>query len=60
MIMNINDVSVLEKLNELIASNRLNNNQTLHLINLAVISNNFNDLYDNLKWESFKKNIKKR
>ena len=52
--MNINDKSVLEMLNKLIAINRLNKTQTLQMVNLVSISNDFNDLNDNLKWESSK------
>ena len=52
--MNINDKSVLEKLNELIAINRLNKTQILQMVNLVLISNDFSDLKDNLKWESSK------
>jgi len=58
--MNINDKSVLEKLNKLIAINRLNKTQILQMVNLVSISNDINDLKDNLKWESsksFNKNI---
>ena len=50
--MNINDKSVLEMLNKLIAIDRLNKNQILQMVNLVSISNNINDLKDNLKWES--------
>ena len=52
--MNINDKSVLEMLNKLIAINRLNKTQILQMVNLVSISNDINDLKDNLKWESFK------
>ena len=52
--MNINDKSVLEKLNKLIAINRLNNAQILQMVNLVSISIDINDLKENLKWESFK------
>ena len=52
--MNINDKSVLEMINKLIAINRLNKTQILHMVNLVSISNNINDLRDNLKWESSK------
>ena len=52
-IMNINDKSVLEMLNKLIAVNRLNKNQILQMVNLVSISNDINDLKDNLKWESY-------
>ena len=52
--MNINDKSVLEMLNKLIVINRLNNSQILHMVNLVTISNDINDLKDNLKWESSK------
>ena len=58
--MNINDKSVLEMLNKLIVINRLNNSQILQMVNLVSISNDFNDLKDNLKWEnskSFHQNI---
>ena len=58
--MNINDKSVLEMLNKLIAINRLNKTQILQMVNLASISNDINDLKDNLKWErpkSFNQNI---
>ena len=58
--MNINDKSVLEMLNNLIAINRLNKSQILQMVNLVSISNDINDLKDNLKWErskSFHQNI---
>ena len=58
--MNINDKSVLEMLNKLIASNRLNKTQILQMANLVAISVDINDLKDNLKWEcskSFHQNI---
>ena len=51
IIMNINDKSVLEMLNQLIAVDRLNKNQILQMVNLASLSNDINDLKDNLKWE---------
>ena len=52
--MNINDKSVLEMLNKLIVINRLNKSQILQMVNLVSISNDINDLKDNLKWECFK------
>ena len=52
--MNINDKSVLEMLNKLIAVNRLNKTQILQMVNLVSISNDINDLKDNLKWENSK------
>ena len=52
--MNINDKSVLEMLNKLIVINRLNKSQILHMVNLVSISNDINDLMDNLKWENSK------
>ena len=52
--MNINDKSVLEMLNKLIAINRLNKTQILQMVNLVSISNDINDLKDNLKWENSK------
>ena len=51
--MNINDISVLDKLNEMIAKNRLNEVQILKMVNLVSLSNDMNDLKDNLKWESY-------
>ena len=52
--MNINDASVLEMINSLIASDRLSKNQILQIVNLASISNSINELKDNMKWESLK------
>ena len=50
--MNINDKSVLEMLNKLIAINRLNKNQILQMVNLVSLSDDINDLKENLKWEN--------
>tara|TARA_B100000482_G_C12452553_1_gene237583 strand:+ start:359 stop:526 length:168 start_codon:yes stop_codon:yes gene_type:complete len=52
--MNVNDASVLEMINRLIATNRLNKKQILHLVNLASISYNINEFEENMKWETFK------
>ena len=52
--MNINDKCLLEMLNKFIALNRLNKNQILQMVNLVSLSNDINDLKDNLKWESYK------
>ena len=52
--MNIDDKSVLEMLNKLIVINRLNKTQILQMVNLVSISNDINDLKDNLRWESSK------
>ncbi len=52
--MNINDKSVLDMLNRLISVDRLNNTQILQMVNLVSVSNDINDLKDNLKWESSK------
>ena len=49
--MNINDESVLEMINKLIVINRLNKSQILQMVNLVSLSNDINDLKDNLKWE---------
>ena len=49
--MNINDKSVLEMLNTLIAIERLNKNQILQMVNLVSLSNDINDLKENIKWE---------
>jgi len=52
--MNINDKAVLEMLNKLIAIDRLNKSQILQMVNLVSLSNDINDLKDNLRWESSK------
>ena len=52
--MNISDKSVLEMLNKLIAIDRLNKTQILQMVNLVSLSNDINDLKDNLKWENSK------
>tara|TARA_B100000886_G_scaffold331849_1_gene283841 strand:- start:1412 stop:1594 length:183 start_codon:yes stop_codon:yes gene_type:complete len=52
--MNINDKSVLEMLNKLIAIYRLNRSQILQMVDLVSLSNDINDLKDNLKWENSK------
>ena len=50
--MNINDKSVIEMLNKLIAIDRLNKSQILQMVNLVSLSKDINELKDNLKWES--------
>ena len=50
--MNINDKSVLEMLNSLIAIKRLNKNQILQMVNLVSLSNDIIDLEENINWES--------
>ena len=52
--MNVNDKSVLEMINRLIASDRLNKHQILQLVNLASISNSIYELEENMKWETVK------
>ena len=52
--MNINDKYDLEMLNNFIAIERLNKYQILQMVNLVSLSNDINDLKDNLKWESTK------
>ena len=49
--MNVNDKSVLETLNRLIAIDRLNKSQILQMVNLVSLSSDINDLRDNLEWE---------
>ena len=39
-------------LNKLIAIDRLNKAQILQMVNLVSLSNDINELKDNLKWES--------
>ena len=50
--MDINEKSVLEGLNKLIAIDRLNKSQVLKMVNLISLSNDIDDLKDNLKWEN--------
>ena len=50
--MNINDEYVLDMLNKLIAIDRLNKIQILQMVNLVSLSNDINELKDNLKWEN--------
>ena len=52
--MNVNDASVLEIINRLIATDRLNKKQILQLVNLASISNSVNELKEHMKWETIK------
>ena len=52
--MNINDASVLNVINNLIATDRLNKFQILQIVQLASISNDIKELKDNMKWENFK------
>ena len=60
--MNINDYSVLEQLNKIIAINIFNKIQILHIVKLALISKDYDDLEDNMTWENidnkYKTNIK--
>ena len=51
--MNLSDPKVLEIVNGLIASDRLNKSQILHAVNLVSISNNLKELKENIKWEYF-------
>tara|TARA_B100001248_G_C26983050_1_gene275510 strand:+ start:25 stop:213 length:189 start_codon:yes stop_codon:yes gene_type:complete len=57
--MNISDKSVLDMLNNFIAIDRLNKTQILQMVNLVSLSNDMNELKDNLKWESYKSFHKK-
>ena len=52
--MNVNEASVLEMINRLIATDRLNKQQILQFVNLASISNSINELEENMKWETLK------
>ena len=49
--MDIKDNSILELLNNFIVVNRLNKTQILQLVTLVQISNDINELKDNLSWE---------
>ena len=50
--MDVNDKSVLEMLNKLIAIERLNKNQILQMVRLVTVSNDINDLKEHIKWEN--------
>ncbi len=52
--MNVNDVSVLEMINRIIASDRLNKKQILQIVQLASIADNLKELEENMRWESAK------
>ena len=52
--MNVNDASVLEMINNLIASDRLNKKEILQIVDLASISKNVKELKDNISWETFR------
>ena len=54
--MNLTDPKVLEIVNGLIASDRLNKSQILQIVQLTSISSNLKELKENLKWEYFKSN----
>ena len=56
--MNVNDPTFLEKINIIIASDRLNKREILQIVNLASISNSIKELKENIKWENLKPNIK--
>ncbi len=50
--MNINDTSVLIMINNLIACDRLSKKQILQIVKLVSISNNIEDLKENIQWEN--------
>ena len=58
--MNINDNYVLDMLNKLIISERLNKSEILQMVTLVSISDDIRDLKENLKWELFYANVKLR
>jgi len=49
--MNINDSSVLEMINKLIITDRLDKSQILAMVQLVSVSSDMKDLRENLKWE---------
>ena len=51
--MNINDNYVLDMLNKLIISERLNKSEILQMVSLVSISDDIRDLKENIKWETF-------
>ena len=56
--MNVNDDSVLDILNRHIVSERLSKNEILQLVDLVSISNDYIELKDNLKWETYNSRYK--
>ena len=58
--MNINDNYVLDMLNKLIISERLNKSEILQMFTLVSISDDIRDLKENLKWEPFYASVKLR
>ena len=58
--MNINDNYVLDMLNKLIVSKRLNKSEVLQMVTLVSVSIDIRDLKENLKWETTRANIKLR
>ena len=52
--MNLSDPKVLDMVNGLITSDRLNNSQILQIVNLVPISSNLKELRENMKWEYLK------
>ena len=58
--MNINDNYVLDMLNKLIITERLNKSEILQMVTLVSISDDIRDLKENLKWETFYTNVKLR
>ena len=53
--MDMNNKSVLEILNKFIASYRLSKIQILQMVKLVAVSNDINDLRENLEWEAPRK-----
>ena len=49
--MNIKDNYVLEMLNKIIITQRLNKSQILQMVNLVSISKDISDLKENIQWE---------
>ena len=58
--MNINDNYVIDMLNKLIISERLNKSEILQMVKLVSVSDDIRDLKENLKWETFYANVKLR
>ena len=57
--MNIKDDTVLEMINNLIATDRLNKSQILQIVNLASISKSVRELKENMEWEKVSSKNKK-
>ena len=59
LVMDINDQVVIDMINDFIVSERLEKLQILQIVHLVSISENINELKDNMEWESSRSEYKK-